>query len=162
MAAAARRTLQNSAARYNCAARVVVSAVRSRAAALLLGMALLAACGRPAVVSAGDPVTLTEASFGSTVRVVVGQVVIVRMTDSRPVPGSSLVWTVTSSDPAILQAQSAQHDAAAPMRDGAYTARFLARGAGTAKLHAAGATTCEAMQKSGCPDRAGEITVEVS
>ena len=114
------------------------------------------------MVSPGDPITVTEATFGTTVRVLVGQIIQVRLTDSRPIPGSSLVWAVSSSDPAILRLQSAQQGAAAPMRDSVYSATFVARGRGTARLHAAGATTCEAMLKSACPDRAAEITVEVT
>jgi hypothetical protein len=81
------------------------------------------------------------------------------------VPGSSLVWTVTASPAGVLkfvsENRSPQVRGTGPGRTDTYTADFLAAGAGQAVLDAKGATTCEAMAKSGCPDQHFTITVVV-
>ena len=82
--------------------------------------------------------------------------------DKRPVPGSSLVWTASSTDPGVLELTSSEHAPAAPARDSLYSALFVADRRGTVKIHAAGATTCEAMLKSACPDRSADVVVNVS
>ena len=95
-------------------------------------------------------------------KVVPGQSIRVQLMDRRPFPGSSLVWTVSSTNPAVLELRSSEHGAAAPLKDSPYTAIFIARRSGTAQIQAVGATTCEAMRKSACPDRAADVTVEVA
>jgi hypothetical protein len=52
------------------------------------------------------------------------------------------------------------HDSG-PGRTDTYTADFTAVSAGQAKLDAKGATSCEAMAKSGCPDQALSFTIVV-
>lgn len=126
----------------------------------------LGACGSRAALPAATsspppPLTITEADFGQARTATVGQSIHVELTDRRPIPGSSLVWSVTSTDPATLEMVSSQHGAAAPTRDSSYTALFLAHRRGVVKIHAAGATTCEAMQKSACPDRAADVIVSI-
>jgi hypothetical protein len=48
-----------------------------------------------------------------------------------------------------------------PVGSDTYTADFLALTSGQALLNAHGTTSCEAMAKASCPDRAFQITVVV-
>jgi len=87
------------------------------------------------------------------------------LTDTYPVPGSSLVWNVAGSPASVLKAGTVSRSPQVrngPGRTDTYTADFLAVGAGQAKLNAKGATTCEAMAKSNCSDQAFSITVVVT
>ena len=124
----------------------------------VIAAALSVTCGNP---SAGSPrpgsgatpapIRVTEADFGQTVKVSPGQSVDVELIDRRPVPGSSLVWSVSSTDPAVLELKSEQPGVAAPMKDSVYRAMFVARRAGTAKIHAAGTTTPRQCSKAAAP-----------
>jgi hypothetical protein len=60
------------------------------------------ACGSAAATPASRTIDLVEKDAGSTVQVRAGDSVRVQLVESFPVPGSSLVWDVTSSDPAVL------------------------------------------------------------
>jgi hypothetical protein len=121
-----------------------------------------AACGSasgagPQVVELG----LDQA--GQTVQVRVGDHLRMKLQDQFPVPGSSLVWRVSSSPAGILALESESGPSPQQgLRAGDYTAEFVARSAGQAMLTAHGATTCEAMAKPSCPDREFSITVTVS
>jgi hypothetical protein len=100
---------------------------------------------------------------GTTVHAQVGDTIRVKLQDSFPVPGSSLVWSVSSSSPSILSPTSTTAPTPAPMRGvSPYVADFLAQTSGQAILNARGATTCEAMAKQYCPDQAFTIRVIVS
>jgi hypothetical protein len=123
------------------------------------------------VVSSSSPSTsyppsglvkLTAADFGHSDLIPVGSTVQVTLQDQFPVPGSSLVWNVTSSNPAVLSLRSQSSPSFAPAGGNLpYTASFLARSPGTATLLANAATTCEAMAKSSCPDQNYTITIKV-
>jgi predicted secreted protein len=126
---------------------------------------LIFACGSANVTPAAQTVTLGEKDAGTTVQVRSGDTVQVQLKDSFPVPGSSLVWDVSSSDPSVLTA--VKTDRKPPVRSGlggsdTYTASFKAGGTGQAALNAHGATTCEAMAKQFCPDRNFAITIVVA
>jgi hypothetical protein len=136
--------------------------MRLLAAPLLVAMF---ACGGAAVVPAGSTVDLGEKDAGRTVQVRVGDTVRVQLVESFPVPGSSLVWDVTSTDPSVLSVVKA--DRTPQMRSGpggtdTYVAFLRAAGPGRVTLTAHGATSCEAMAKQSCPDRNFTITVVVS
>jgi hypothetical protein len=128
-------------------------------------MAVAGACGGTPSTPAGGTVLLGEADAGKTVNARGGDTVRITLADSYPVPGSSLVWTVTSSPASILQfgteARSPQVRNG-PGRTDTYTADFKAVSAGQAVLSAKGATTCEAMAKQSCPDKQFAITVVVT
>jgi predicted secreted protein len=123
------------------------------------------ACGSAPPAPASRTVDLLEKDAGSTVQVRTGDTVRVQLIESFPVPGSSLVWDVTSSDSAVLSELKA--DRTPQVRSGpggidTYTAFFNAAAAGRATLNAHGATTCEAMAQQSCPDRHFTITVDVT
>jgi hypothetical protein len=100
---------------------------------------------------------------GQTVQVRVGDQVRMTLQDQFPVPGSSLVWRVSSSPDGILTLESESGPSPRQgLRASDYRAEFLARSRGQAVLTALGATTCEAMAKQACPDRELTITVNVS
>ncbi|GAC1617169.1 MAG: hypothetical protein NVS9B1_26650 [Candidatus Dormibacteraceae bacterium] len=140
-------------------------AMRSLVALHLLALSLAAAaCGAVAPVGQGGPpppITVSETDFGQTTTVVPGQHLKVVLVDRRPFPGSATIWTAVSSDAAILGLFRQDRGQAAPGRDDTYTADFLAHRSGTAHLVLTGATSCEAMMKSACPDRVAEISVIV-
>ncbi len=128
-----------------------------------LALAILS-CGG-AAVSSGRTITLGEKDAGTTIHARVGDEVRVQLVDSFPVPGSSLVWDVTTTDPAVLSVvitDRTQQVRSGPGGSDTYTATFNAAGAGQAVLNANGATTCEAMSKQSCPDRNFTITVVVA
>ena len=135
-----------------------------RTATCFASLLLLTACGaaQTTALDRPPPVVLHETDFGRTLRVTQGQTLNLELTDRRPFPGSSTVWEATSSDPRILELTAHQHSATAPARDGTYTASLVAKATGTARILLVGATTCEAMAKSSCPDQAAQISIEVS
>jgi len=123
------------------------------------------ACGSAAAAPASRTVDLGEKDAGSTVQVRAGDTLRVQLIESFPVPGSSLVWDVTSTDPAVLAVVKA--DRTPQVRSGpggtdTYIALLRAAGAGRATLTAHEARSCEAMAKQSCPDRNFTITVVVS
>jgi hypothetical protein len=139
--------------------------MRTAAGAALLGLVLaLCACGAAAKQSAAAVmIELGQEQAGQTVHARVGDLVRVKLYEQFPVPGSSLVWTVSSSDPSVLAVQSETAPTPRPaLGTATYEADFTAAAGGTAVLNAHGATTCEAMAKQSCPDQTFTITVVVS
>ena len=134
----------------------------------LFAFGLLAAvsCGGTPTPIATTTVVLKETDAGKTFNIHGGSTVRVELTDNYPVPGSSLVWTVAASPTTVLKAESQNRTPqvrnGGPGRTDTYTAEFLAVSAGQAVLDAKGATTCEAMAKSNCPDQHFAITVVVT
>jgi hypothetical protein len=123
------------------------------------------ACGSAAATPASRTINVVEKDAGTTVQVRAGDTVRVQLVESFPVAGSSLVWDVTSSDPAVLSVIKAQRTPqvrSGPGGTDTYTAFFSAAGAGQAILTAHGATTCEAMAKQSCPDRDFTVSVVVA
>lgn len=129
-----------------------------------LGFAILAASCGTTTHAAGTTVVLGEKDAGRTVQVNVGDTVRVTLVENRPVPGSSLTWNVTSSDPSVLQPGTVTRNPAivTPVGSDTYTADFFATKSGQAVLDAYGTTSCEAMVKTACPDRDFKITVVVT
>lgn len=128
-----------------------------------LALAIFACGGVP--VTPARNVTLGENDAGTTIHARVGDTVRVQLVESFPVPGSSLVWDVTTSAPSVLAVVGAERTP--PVRSGpggsdTYTETFRAAGAGQAVLNVHGATSCEAMAKQSCPDRNFAITVVVA
>ena len=126
---------------------------------------VVVACGAATVAPAAQTTTLGEKDGGKTVSVRVGDTLRVQLVESFPVPGSSLVWDVTSSDPlvvAVVKTERTPQVRSGPGGSDTYTAFFSAVRAGQATLNARGATTCEAMAKQSCPDRTLAITVVVT
>jgi hypothetical protein len=132
------------------------------AVAALAFAGLTAGCGA-VTHAAGSTVELGQQDAGRTVQVSVGDTVRIKLVEDRPVPGSSLTWAVTSSLPTVLQAGTVTRNPATmtPVGSDTYTADFLALTGGQAFLNAHGTTSCEAMAKTNCPDRAFQITVVV-
>jgi hypothetical protein len=130
----------------------------------VLPVALLVACGSVAAPSARQTVVLGELDAGKTVHARVGDSVQLELTESFPVPGSSLVWDVSSSAPSVLApGKVTRNPPVRPLRgEVAYTAEFTAMAGGQAQLIARGSTTCEAMAKPGCPNRDFTITVAIA
>jgi predicted secreted protein len=123
------------------------------------------ACGAATVAPAGQTVTLVEKDAGRTVHVRTGDIVRVQLVESFPVPGSSLVWDVTSTDASVLAGVKTERTPqvrSGPGGSDTYTAFFKAGGEGQTLLNAHGATSCEAMAKPSCPDRNFTITVVVA
>jgi hypothetical protein len=139
-----------------------------KARTLLLAPAIFVAVALMACGSTGQPahtpatIVLKEDAAGKTVPVHVGDTVLVELTESFPVPGSSLTWDVSTSAPSILKLQKVTRDPAQRPRQGtvAYTADFNASASGQAKLFARGAQTCEAMLT--CPQKDFTVTIVVS
>lgn len=114
---------------------------------------------------AAQTVTLGEKDAGRTIQVRVGDSVQMQLVESFPVPGSSLVWDVTSTELSVLARVTTERTPqvhSGPGGSDTYTAFFNAGGAGHAILKAHGATSCEAMAKRSCPDRNFTITVVVA
>jgi hypothetical protein len=131
----------------------------------LFVIAAAGACGGVPAPPAGSTVLLHQTDGGKTVSVRGGDTVRVVLDDDYPVPGSSLVWNVASSPTSILQPGAVTRSPQVrngPGRTDTYTAEFRAITAGQAVLNASGATTCEAMAKSNCPDQHFAITVVVT
>jgi hypothetical protein len=132
------------------------------ALAALAFAGLAAGCGAVTHAS-GSTMELGQQDAGRTVQVSVGDTVRIKLVEDRPVPGSSVTWVVTSSLPSVLQAGTVTRNPATmtPVGSDTYTADFLAVTGGQALLSALGTTSCEAMAKANCPDRAFQITVVV-
>ena len=142
--------------------RNVISVMRFLAAPLAVA---IFSCGGVAVPPAGQVVTLGDKDAGTTIHARLGDTVRVQLVDSFPVPGSSLVWDVTTTDPSVLSVVNTERTPqirSGPGGSDTYTATFNAAVAGQAELNAHGATTCEAMAKQSCPDRNFTITVVVA
>lgn len=133
---------------------------------VLAGLSVVAmfACGSATSPGAHGTVVIGEADAGKTVQARVGDTVQVKLQESFPVPGSSLVWDVSSSAPSVLAIGKVTRDPATRPLIGHvdYTADFTAAAAGQAQLIARGSTTCEAMTKQGCPNQDFAVTVIVS
>jgi hypothetical protein len=130
----------------------------------VFAIATAVACGGVPAPATGTTIVLHQTDAGKTFNVRGGDTVKVVLDDNYPVPGSSLVWTVASSPTTILQPGTANRTPQVkngPGRTDTYTAEFRAISAGQAVLDAKGATTCEAMAKSNCPDQRFTITVIV-
>ena len=126
---------------------------------------LILACGAATGGPAHQTVALGEKDAGTTVQAHVGDTVQIGLVESFPVPGSSLVWDVTSTNPSVLSVVKTERTPqvrSGPGGSDTYSAFFNAAGAGQATLNAHGATTCEAVAKQSCPDRAFTITVLVA
>jgi hypothetical protein len=131
----------------------------------MLAIVATGACGAAPASAAGSTIVLYETDAGKTFNLRGGDTVRVVLDDTYPVPGSSLVWNVAGSPSSILQPGTVMRSP--QVRSGAgrtdtYAAEFRAVSAGQAVLDAQGATTCEAMAKSNCPDRHFTITVVVT
>lgn len=137
---------------------VLKSCLSGLLAACVLG------CGSASMPAAPQTRVVGEADAGKTVQARIGDLVQVKLVESFPLPGSSLVWDVSSSAPSVLAPGSVTRDPAERPRIGqvAYTAEFTAKASGQAQLIARGSTTCEAMAKPGCPNRDFTVTVVVS
>lgn len=124
----------------------------------------LAACGARAVRLAHAHIQLHQSDDGRTIGVRSGDTIELVLVESRPVPGSGTVWTASSTDQRVLSLTSAHRDPAkiTPVGSDSYIADFHAAAAGRAGIQAMGATSCEAMVKSACPDRSFSVTIDVS
>lgn len=122
------------------------------------------ACGSATTPAAHSTLVVGEADAGTTVQAKVGDTVRVKLQESFPMPGSSLIWDVSTNAPSVLAAGKVTRDPTERPRIGqvAYTADFTAAAGGQAQLIARGSTTCEAMTKPGCPNRDFTITVIVT
>jgi hypothetical protein len=130
----------------------------------VLAIIVTGACGSAPAPAAGATIVLHQTDAGKTFNVRGGDIVRVILDDNYPVPGSSLVWNVASSPTTVLQPGTASRTPQVkngPGRTDTYTAEFRAITAGQAVLDAKGATSCEAMAKSNCPDQHFTITVVV-
>jgi hypothetical protein len=131
----------------------------------VLALAAVAACGGAPVPAASKTIVLAQTDAGKTFTVHGGDTLRIVLSDNYPVPGSSLVWNVAGAPTSILQTGSVTRSPQVrngPGRTDTYTAEFKALSAGQAVLDAKGTTTCEAMQKSNCPDQHFTITVVVT
>jgi hypothetical protein len=91
-----------------------------------------------------------------------GSTVQVQLYDQFPVPGSATIWSVTSSNSSVLSLVSEVVPSPLPAAGPAlYSATFMASSPGVSVLNAHGATTCEAMLKTACPDQDFIITILV-
>ena len=152
--------------RYPESARTVLSLMRRFMPFLAAPLALIIfACGAATAAPDAQTVTLGEKDAGRTIQVRVGDSVQMQLVESFPVPGSSLVWDVASTDASVLARVTTERTPqvhSGPGGSDTYTAFFNAGGAGQAMLEAQGATSCEAMAKQSCPDRNFTITVVVA
>jgi hypothetical protein len=132
---------------------------------VVFAMAAMSGCGGMPAHAPSSTVVLGQADAGRTVQVKVGDTVRVTLEDDYPVPGSALVWNVTSLEPAVLRPGPVTRSPQVRTGPGAhdtYSADFNATTVGKATLVAHGTTSCEAMLKQSCPDREFNITVVVS
>jgi predicted secreted protein len=131
----------------------------------VFALAAVSACGGTPAPAAGTTILLHQSDAGKTFSVRGGDTVRIILDDNYPVPGSSLVWNVASSLTSVLQPGTVTRSPqvrSGPGRTDTYTAEFRAMTAGQAVLAAKGATTCEAMAKTSCPDQQFTITVVVT
>ncbi|HZQ49579.1 MAG TPA: hypothetical protein VFB69_04650 [Candidatus Dormibacteraeota bacterium] len=133
-----------------------------KALLVAVAAAALAACGSSSVSYTPSTIVVKEDAAGQTVQAHVGDTVRVQLTESFPVPGSSLTWDVSSSAPSVLKLKQVTRDPAERPRQGtvAYTADFTVLASGEAKLFARGAQTCEAMPS--CPQKDFTVTIDAS
>ncbi len=134
----------------------------ARLAVLGLFFGLSCACGQPIGPAAPNTVELGLNQAGQTVQVRVGDHIRVKLQDEFPVPGSSLVWRVSSSSGVLALESESGPSPQQGLHAADYTAEFVATSAGQTVLTAHGATSCEAMAKPACPDKEFTITVTVS
>ncbi|HEY3587367.1 MAG TPA: hypothetical protein VGK85_09440 [Myxococcaceae bacterium] len=129
-----------------------------RALLAILATALVA-CGSIGPAYTPSTIVVKEDSAGQTVQAHVSDTVEVQLVESFPVPGSSLVWDVSSSAPGVLKLDKVTRDPAVRPRQGTvqYTADFTVTATGQAKLFARGSQTCEAMPT--CPQKDFTVTV---
>lgn len=147
-------------------AGTVVRSVSQRRAAsprvpvALVAAVLLASCG----ASTASQVTTTEADFGRSISIHVGDTVRVDLIDRFSVPGSSIIWTADSSEADVLERTSSTRQNPPGIMDAEahYVALFRAVGKGQATIVATGATSCEAMNPAYCQQHAGTINVSVT
>ncbi len=132
------------------------------APALLLAAAIMACGSVGPAPAAHSTIVLNQDSAGTTVQAHVGDTVQVKLQESFPLPGSSLVWDVSTSAPSVLKLSKVTRDPAERPRQGtvAYTAVFAASSTGQAALFARGSRTCEAMPT--CQQESFTVTVVVS
>jgi hypothetical protein len=153
-------------ARYPDGAASVMGNMKSILVALgLFAIAAVSACGGTPAPAASTTFLLHQSDAGKTFNVRGGDTVRLILTDTYPVPGSSLVWNVAGAPTAVLQPGAVTRSPqirSGPGRTDTYTAEFHATSAGQALLSASGATTCEAMAKQNCPDQHFTITVVVA
>jgi predicted secreted protein len=154
------------AARYLDRAGIVNGGMKGLLVALsVFVIAAVSACGGTPAPVAATTILLHQSDAGKTFSVRGGDTVRITLDDNYPVPGSSLVWNVASSTASILQPGTVTRSPqvrSGPGRTDTYTAEFRAMTAGQAVLAAKGATTCEAMAKTNCPDQQFTITVVVT
>jgi predicted secreted protein len=134
-------------------------------ALIVLGATSAACGGATGSTAAGSTVVLGQSDAGRTIQVRTGDTIKVTLQEDFPVPGSSLVWDVSSLDTSVLQAATVTRSPqvrSGPGGQDTYTAEFRAVASGQAALDAHGTTSCEAMAKQFCPDRDFTITVVVS
>ena len=131
-------------------------------APLLLLAATIMACGSTGAAVSSQTIVLNQDSAGKTVSAHVGDTIQVKLEESFPLPGSSLIWDVSTSAPSVLKLSKVSRDPAERPRKGtvAYTAEFAATGAGSATLFLRGSRTCEAMPT--CQQENLTITISVS
>jgi predicted secreted protein len=130
----------------------------------LFAVMAVVACGGTPAPAGGATILLHLSDAGKTFNVHGGDTVRIVLDDNYPVPGSSLVWNVSSSPASVLELGTVTRSkqvSSGPGRTDTYTAEFHAVSAGQAVLDAKGATTCEAMAKPACPDQHFTITVVV-
>jgi predicted secreted protein len=153
-------------ARYlECATIVNAGMKRLLVTLSVFVIAAAGACGGTPAPAAGSTILLNQSDAGKTFSVRGGDTVRIILDDNYPVPGSSLVWNVASSSTSVLQPGTVTRSPqvrSGPGRTDTYTAEFRAMTAGQAMLAAKGATTCEAMAKSSCPDQQFTVTVVVT
>jgi uncharacterized lipoprotein len=124
--------------------------------------ALLAACGSAGTAQPAQTIVVHEDTAGHTVHAHVNDVINVELTESFPIPGSSLTWDATTSAPSVLKLEKVTRDPAERPRQGTvkYTAEFSVIAAGQATLFVRGAQTCEAMPS--CPQKDFTVAVVAS
>jgi hypothetical protein len=152
--------------RYLGGASIVIPGMKALLVTLsVFALTAVAACGAAPAPVGGKTILLAQTDAGKTFTVHGGDIVRIVLSDTYPVPGSSLVWTVAGAPTSILQPGAVTRSLQVrngPGRTDTYTAEFKAMSAGQAVLDAKGATTCEAMAKSNCPDQHFTITVVVA
>ncbi len=126
---------------------------------LVAAAVLLAGCGARAL---GDPyvaatpqtrgaqVTVTAADAGKPINLRTGDALLLRLTETAPVPGSSLRYSV-DADPAVLQVTGDfRYPNQATAKTSVHSFRFTAARSGTTFVVATGHQACEAMDPRYC------------
>ncbi len=125
----------------------------------LIVLALMACGSSSTAARTPSTIVVKEDAAGQTLQAYVGDTVRVELTESFPVPGSSLTWDVSSSAPSVLKLAKVTRDPATRPQRGtvSYTADFTVAASGQATLFARGSQTCEAMAT--CPQKNFTVTV---